>query len=153
MRELITRLLMVFVFLTFISTSASAAANGTRVEAKALVDRAAAYIKIHGKQKALAEFNKPRGKFVYKDLYMFAYDFNGVNLALGSNPSMTGKNLLQLQDADGNYFVKDLIVIARKGGGWYEYKWSHPGTKKIKKKVSYVLKIDDSMFIGCGAYK
>lgn len=66
---------------------------------------------------------------------------------------MAGKNLLDLQDAGGKPFIRDLIRISQQGGGWYEYKWSHPRTKKIHDKISYVMKVDDGMFIGCGAYK
>jgi cytochrome c len=131
----------------------SFAAQATKADAKAMVEKAAAYIKANGKEKALAEFNNPKGKFIDGDLYIFAYDFNGVNLALGSNPKMVGKSLLDLQDASGKPFIKDLILVAQRGSGWYEYKWSHPKTKKIQPKISYVLKIDDSMFIGCGIYK
>src|SRR5450631_2897189 len=131
----------------------SFAEQGTKAEAKALVEKAAAYIKANGKEKALAEFNNPKGKFIDRDLYIFAYDFNGVNLALGSNPRMVGKNLLDLQDAGGKPLIRDLIHVANKGGGWYAYKWSNPRTKKIQDKISYVLKIDDSMFIGCGVYR
>jgi len=131
----------------------SFAEQGTKAEAKALVEKAAAYIKVNGKEKALAEFNNPKGKFIDRDLYIFAYDFNGVNLALGSNPKMVGKNLLDLRDAGGNLLIRDLIEVAKKGSGWYKYKWSHPHSKKIHDKTSYVLKIDDSMFIGSGVYK
>jgi len=133
----------------------SFAAQATKADAKTMVEKAAANIKANGKEKALAEFNNPNGKFIDRDrdLYIFAYDFNGVNLALGSNPKMVGKTLLELQDASGKPFLKELIQVAKMGNGWYEYKWSHPKTKKIRSKISYVLKIDDSMFIGSGIYK
>lgn len=144
---------VVLAFLLLLVAGVASAAQGTSAEAKALVNTAAAYIKANGKEKALAEFNNPKGKFIDRELYIFAYDFKGVNRALGSNPKMVGKNLLDLQDAGGKFLIRDLIDIAQKGGGWYEYKWSNPRTKKIHNKVSYVLKIDDNLFIGSGAYK
>lgn len=116
-------------------------------EAVTMVDKALAYIQKNGVQKALVEFNKPNGKFVERDLYIFAYDFNGVNQALATKPSMVGKNLIDMKDADGKYFVKDLIKIANSGGGWYDYKWDG------KEKSSYVVKVNDNLWIGCGEYR
>jgi len=115
-------------------------------EAVSMVEKALAYIQANGKDKALAEFNKPQGKFVDRDLYIFAYDFNGVNKALVTKPALVGKNLIDMKDADGRYFIKDLIALASKGGGWYDYTWDD------KNKSSYVVKVDDTLWIGCGEY-
>ena len=52
--------------------------KGTAAEAKALVKKAVAYVKEVGKEKALVEFNNPKGKFVHKDLYVFVTDISGV---------------------------------------------------------------------------
>ena len=45
-----------------------------RDDAKALVKRAAAYVKYQGKDKALAEISTPKGMFDKGELYVFAYD-------------------------------------------------------------------------------
>ena len=95
-----TVLTLIIIVASF-SVASAAPGQATKAEAKAFVEKGAAYIKLHGKEKALAEFNNPKGKFVDRDLYMFAYDFNGVNLALGSNPKWVGHNFLDLDDADG----------------------------------------------------
>lgn len=141
--------------LFFVTATGSvfASQRGTKSEAKALVEKAQAYIKENGKEKALAELNNPKGKFIDRDLYVFAYDFKGTNLAFATNKRLVGKNLLIIQDPDGKFVIKDLIETARKGGGWYDYKWSNHQTKKVENKTTYVVKIDDGMFIGCGAYK
>jgi signal transduction histidine kinase len=76
-------------------------AGGTANEAKALVDKAATYVKTEGKEKAFAEFSNPSGKFVDRDLYIFIVDFNGLTLAHGGNAKLVGKNMLELKDADG----------------------------------------------------
>ena len=116
-------------------------------EAVEMVDRALAYIRANGKDEAVKEFNKPKGLFSERDLYVFAYDFNGVNLALASNPSLVGKDLIDYKDPDGKYVIKDLIALARRGGGWYDYTWDG------KPKTSYVVKVDDGLWIGCGEYQ
>jgi len=132
------------------------ASQGTKAEAKAMVEKAAAWVKKYGKEKTLAEITlagtDKKGEFLDRDLYIFAYDFNGVVLAHGANPKLIGKNLMEMQDADGKYLIKGLVETAKKGSGWYPYKWSNPITKKIDDKVAYVLKIDDTLWLGCGVY-
>ena len=131
----------------------AASDKGSKAEAKAMVDKAIAYYKANGKEKAFAEFSNTKGKFVDRDLYLFVYDFNGTVLAHGANSKLIGKNLLDMQDADGKYVIKGLIDTVKKGGGWFEYKWSHPQTKKIDDKAAYVQKADDNVWIGCGVYR
>ena len=133
--------------------SAGYAASGTANEAQALMNKAAAVIKSEGKEKAFQEFTNQTGKFVDRDLYIVAVDFNGLTLAHGGNAKLVGKNLIGLKDADGNYFIKRFIETAKtKGTGWVDYKWVNPVTKKIESKSTYIRKIDD-YFIGCGIYK
>lgn len=145
--------LVAAIFIFSFSSSSFAVDQGTMAEAKAIVEKATAYIKAYGKEKAFAEFNNLKGPFTIKDLYIFAGDFNGVLLAHGGNIKLVGKDLSEMQDADGKFMVKGLMDVAKRGGGWYDYKWSNPQTKKIQDKTSYVVKIDDGLWIGCGVYK
>src|ERR1035441_10311975 len=59
-----------------------------RDDAKTLVKRAAAYVKYQGKEKALAEISTPKGMFDKGELYVFAYDLQGVMLAHPKNPAL-----------------------------------------------------------------
>ncbi len=148
----LTVLLMMGLFLLCGAGNLMAANQGSKDEAQALVKKATDYIQKNGKEKAIAEFNNPKGQFVDRDLYIFAYDFTGTNVALVTNPSMVGKNLIDMKDADGKLLIKGLIDVANKGGGWYDYKWSHPVTKETKAKAFYVIKVDDNLWLGCGVY-
>jgi len=66
---------------------------------------------------------------------------------------MIGKDLIELTDADGKFFVKERIEIAKtKGKGWQNYKFSNPSTKKIEDKTAYIEKYED-FIVGSGAYK
>lgn len=126
---------------------------GTKEEAEALVKKAISMIKAEGKEKAFAEINNPKGKFVDRDLYIFVYDMNGKCVAHGFNPKMIGKDLLEMKDADGRYFVKERIEIAKtKGKGWQDYKFTNPLSKKIELKTAYIERVDD-LIVGCGVYK
>ena len=127
--------------------------KGTPAEAEALVKKAVSFIKENGKDKAFAEFTNSKGQFVDRDLYIFVYDMNGKCVAHGQNPRMVGKDLSDLTDSDGKYFVKERITIAKsKGKGWQNYKFSNPKTKKVEEKTAYIEKTDDYI-IGSGSYK
>jgi signal transduction histidine kinase len=124
-------------------------------DAKALAEKAAAYVKANGKEKAMAEFNNPKGQFSKGDLYIFANDFNGVCQANGGNPKLTGQNHLGLKDATDKYFMKEMVETAKtKGSGWINYSWTNPATKKVQAKVAWVQRVEGAdCFVGCGVYK
>ena len=132
--------------------------QGTKEEAKAMVEKAAEWFKKYGREKTLAEIQRggteKKGAFKDRDLYIFAYDFNGVCIAQGDNPKLVGQNLYNWQDADGRYNIRGHIDLASKrGSGWSPvYKWTNPETKKIEAKMTYVMKIDDTLWIGSGVY-
>ncbi len=124
----------------------------TPEEAIAMVKRGAAYIKEVGRDKAMAEFINPKGKFVDGSLYIFAYDMKGINLA-SPNPKIVGKNMIDAKDKNGKYTVKSYIEVAQtKGSGWVDFYWPHPQTGELQLKTAYVEKVDD-ILIACGIYK
>jgi len=127
--------------------------RGTAAEAEAMVKKAVAYMKSGGKNAAFAEINNPKGRFTDKDLYVFVYDMTGKCVAHGQNLKMIGKELVEMRDADGKFFVKERIEIAKsKGKGWQNYKFTDPLTKKIDDKRAYVERFDD-LIVGCGIYQ
>jgi cytochrome c len=150
------RISALFVMLVMVLTCAaltSADQRGTKAEAKAMVEKALAFVKASGKEKSLAEFSTPKGRFVDKDIYIFAYDFNGRCIAHGSSSKLIGKDLIAMTDPDGKAMIKDMADLAKNGGGWYDYKWNDPLTKKMHAKSAYVKKADDTFWIGSGHYK
>lgn len=133
--------------------SIGVASASQKDDAKSLVKKAAAYMKENGKEKAIAEFNNPQGKFVKGELYIFVFDHKGNTLAHGANPKLIGKNMYDLKDPDGVYFTRGIITAAQKGGGWApKYKWTNPASKKIETKTTYAEPVDD-LAIGCGVYE
>lgn len=122
-------------------------------EAIAMVKKAVALVKESGRDKAIAAFNDPNGDFKKGDLYIFVTGMDGKMLANGANTRLIGKDLINLKDSDGKFFVQSYIELAKtKGLGWVDYKWVNPQTKAIDKKSSYIEKVED-MIIGCGIYK
>ncbi|MQA42107.1 cache domain-containing protein [Rugamonas aquatica] len=149
------KLILVCVMM-MVALCAGAAEKGTADEAVAMVKKASEFLKKNGKEKAFAEFNNPKGQFIQKDLYIFAFGANGdgVELANGANVKLVGKNVLEMKDADGKYLIKDILALgmSKEGKGWVDYKWPNPSTGKVDGKRTYVERVDD-VVIGCGIYK
>lgn len=132
---------------------AQASDYGTQAEAEAMVKKAVAYIKANGADKAYDEFTNGKS-FKDRDLYIFAYDMTGKNLAHGANAKLVGKDLSGLKDPDGKLILPPLLELLKtKGKGWGpEFKFRNPVTQKMENKVVYVERVGET-WIGCGAYK
>lgn len=133
--------------------TATAADQGTTAEAEAMVKKAVAYVKANGAEKAYEEFTNGKS-FKDRDLYIFAYDLTGKNLAHGANAKLVGKDLIGLKDPTGKLILPPLIEMAKtKGKGWSEpFKFRNPVSEKMEDKVIYLERVGDT-FVGCGVYK
>lgn len=139
-----------------INGASFAAERAAAEDAVALVQKAAAYVKENGKEKALAAFNDPHGQFVKGELYLFVYSVNGdgINLAHGQNQKLVGKQLINMKDNDGVEIIKEATKIANSpaGKGWLNYNWPNSVTGKVEAKKSYVERVGD-IWIACGIYR
>ncbi|MGX9417545.1 cache domain-containing protein [Vibrio sp. RC27] len=87
------------------------------------------------------------------DGYFFAYDIEGVNLVHPIMPDLVGKNLIGLQDSNGDFLIEELIYQAQAGGGFHRYLWQKPSTNEIVQKLSYATLLDKwQWMIGTGLY-
>jgi methyl-accepting chemotaxis protein len=86
-----------------------------------------------------------------KSGYYFVY--NGTtNVALPSKKELQGKDLGDLKDKNGVYFVRDMQNEAKGGGGFVEYIWPKPGAGDVP-KLSYSEMIPGTdMWVGTGVY-
>jgi len=136
-----------------LASPAMAADRGSKDEAKALVEKAAAYLRENGKDKAVAEFNKADGLFIDRDLYIFAMSMDGIRLAHGKNQKLVGLSIEDFKDVDDKPYGKEIMDLGRgAGSGWVDYKFTDPMSKKIAEKTSYVQREGD-VVIAAGAYK
>lgn len=137
------------------TTLAFAQERGTADEAKALVEKGLAHVKSVGPDKAFTDFSdKESGKWVSKDLYIVVLKFDGTILAHGVNKGLLGKNLIEVKDPNGVYFTKEMIEAGKKGGGWTDFSFTDPITKKISPKSSYAKAIPGAeAVLGVGIYK
>ncbi len=139
----------------FAQAKATSAAKPTAAEAKALAEKAAAYIKAVGTDNAFAEFNARDGKWIDRDLYVIVIGFDGNMLVHGTNHALVGKPQLEMRDRDGKLMSKEMLELAKtKGTGWVDYVWPNPVSKKFEPKSTYVMRIPGfDGFLGVGVYK
>ena len=130
------------------------AGNATKDEAVAMVKKGIAYIKANGTEKGYAEIDNKGGQFVDRDLYLTVYSMDGKCLAHGANAKMIGKNLMDLTDVDGKYFVKERVALvkATPTGVWQDYKFTNPVSKKVEPKAMYCEKLGETAVCG-GVYR
>ncbi|MCJ2375255.1 cache domain-containing protein [Vibrio sp. ZSDZ34] len=87
------------------------------------------------------------------DGYFFVYDKHGTNLVHPILPSLVGRNLLKLQDQDGDYLIEALLFQAQSGGGVHEYKWQKPSSGEVVPKLSYASWLEEwEWMVGTGLY-
>lgn len=128
--------------------------HGSAEEAVAMVHRALELVQEVGLARAVEAFHDPADtRFHDRDLYVFAVNSAGDNVAHGSKPHIAGLNLLEVTDVNGKFYVKELIEVGLSGTpGWVDYWLDSPLTGTIVSKSSYVLKVDDEYVLGVGIY-
>lgn len=131
-----------------VATSAAIAmptAPGSKDDAKALAERAMAHVKKVGFEQAVKDFTSDQATWGLSNrdraVYVYSYAFDGKNLAHGVNPAVVGKDLLNIKDPDGRTPIAESVEKARSGGGFVEFKWSHPATKKISRGAAFVIPV------------
>jgi len=88
-----------------------------------------------------------------KDGYFFVYDYDGNNIVHPHKPQLEGTNLIDFQDDNGKYLIKELITKAQNGGGYTRYLWDKPSGGTSVEKLSYSIGLDKwGWMIGTGIY-
>jgi cytochrome c len=145
------RTLAAVIFALLVGTTL-AFADATKDDAMAIVKKAIAKIKAEGPEKAYVEINKG-GEFLNGELYVIVQTFDAKMLVQSANNKMVGKDLIDAQDVDGNYFSRDLGELERKQVSfWYEFKFVNPATKKIQPKDIYCERLDQTV-VCVGVYR
>jgi len=136
------------------TTIAFAQDRGTADDAKALVEKGIAHFKAVGPEKAFAEFaDNESGKWATKDLWITVLKSDGTIMAT-ANKGLIGKNLIAVKDPNGKYFTREQIDMGMKGGGWVDYLFTDPVTKKIGQKSAYNVRLPNyDGIIAVGYYK
>jgi cytochrome c len=141
--------------LCFAMTSVSAATvEPTEKDAIAMAERGAALVKEKGKEEMIKRINAKDPQFVQGSLYVDMRDVKtGIVLAHPFNPSIVGKDLTDVPDANGKKYRREIIELAAaKGKGWVDYQYKNPTSGKIEPKTTYILLVD-GVVLEAGLYK
>ncbi|MGB3367772.1 MAG: methyl-accepting chemotaxis protein [Acidaminobacteraceae bacterium] len=85
--------------------------------------------------------------------YFWVDDYDGNNVVLLGNTEVEGKNRIGLKDTKDQLIVKEMITIAKNGGGYFDYYFPKPGEEEALAKRAYVMSFDKySWGIGPGNY-
>jgi signal transduction histidine kinase len=135
--------------------SAAALANEpTEKDAIAMAERGAAMVKAKGKEEVMKRISAKDPDFVQGSLYIDMRDVKtGIVLAHPYNPSIVGKDLTDVPDANGKKYRREIIELAAaKGKGWVDYQYKNPTSGKIEPKTTYILLVD-GVVLEAGLYK
>lgn len=87
--------------------------------------------------------------------YFFMFDFDGVRL-VHLQKELEGINALDQPDADGKFYVRNMIDAAKSplGNGFISYRWVKPGEDTPSAKISFVQGVPQwGWAIGAGCYE
>lgn len=122
---------------------------------KDVVDRASALVQARGPA-AFPLLRDKTGPFVFMDTYVFVESPDGTELVNPGQPSLEGKNLMNVRDVKGRYVIRDYLRAADKAGStWSSYTWYKPGESTPVRKESFIRKVrsgGDTFFVGSGFY-
>ena len=122
--------------------------------AQGLVDKAIAHYKAAGKEKSYADFmDKGNKDWVNGELYVIVATMEGIFKAHAINPKLIDNpDLPKLKDVNGVMIIQEMIKAGKSGsaGAWAKYTWTHPETKKLAPKQTWVKGNGDLLFMaGC----
>ena len=137
-----------------LSCAGAQAAEPTEKDAIAMAERGAAMVKAKGKEEVMKRITSKDPEFVQGSLYIDMRDVKtGIVLAHPYNPSIVGKDLTDVPDANGKKYRREIIELAAaKGKGWVDYQYKNPTTGKIEPKTTYILLVD-GVVLEAGLYK
>jgi cytochrome c len=137
-----------------LAANSAFAAEPTEKDAIAMAERGAALVKAKGKEEMMKRITARDPAFVQGSLYADLRDAKtGIVLAHPYNPSIVGKDLTDVPDANGKMYRREIIELAAaKGKGWVDYQYKNPTTGNIEPKTTYILLVD-GVILEAGLYK
>lgn len=137
-----------------IAATPALASGPTEKDAIAMVERGVALVKAKGKDEMMKKINAKDAEYVQGELYMDIRDLKtGIVLAHPYNPSIVGKDLTDVPDANGKKYRREIIELAAaKGKGWVDYQYKNPTSGKIEPKTTFIQRVDD-VVLEVGIYK
>ncbi len=102
---------------------------------------------------------KERARVAIRDIrygnnnYLFAFLLDGTSVIMGPKREMEDTDISGLKDANGVFLIKEMIKVAKTGGGYVNYMFPRAGSKTAFNKISYAMKVEPWQWvIGTGVY-
>jgi methyl-accepting chemotaxis protein len=87
-----------------------------------------------------------------KDDYVYANDSKGISVS-NPNPKVEGKNMFDVADPDGIFFVRKQLEIAAKGGGFLSFRFPRASGGEPLPKLTYAVEFKPfGWIVGAGIY-
>ncbi len=147
--------LLLILSLCLVPFSASFADDTQQSHAIQLVDKAIAHYKEVGFDQAKISFNDKQGNFVDGQWYVIIFTKDGIFKTHAHNQKLIDNpRLPTLKDVNGRVILDEMVSagVNNSEGGWAEYIWSNPETKKLSTKKTFVREHDGYLF-GVGYYE
>ncbi len=120
-----------------------------------MVNRAISLLEKEGLA-ALDVLRSKSSEFIFSNSYIFIKDNQGNELFNAAFPELEGTNIINLEDVQGKYFVREVLnILKTEDNCWIEYMWPKPGETEPSKKLAYEKKmvIDDfTLIVGASYY-
>ena len=141
--------------------------NPAHKKAISFVEKAITYAQKNGLQKTIKEINEKK-LFVDGEYYVFIARLVSSKKEIKTlnevekfimpahpiNKALRNVDLYNIKDPNGKPFPKAYTKLAlTKGKGWVTYYWSHPKTKKLEQKHTYLQRFNNDHIFFCGVYK
>jgi signal transduction histidine kinase len=139
-----------------LASTAAIANEPTEKDAIAMAERGVALAKAKGTDELKKRISAKDPDFSQGELYIDMRDVKtGIVLAHPHNPSIVGKDLTDVPDANGKKYRREIIERAAKSVGkgfWVDYMYKNPKSGKIEPKTTYILGTDQFV-VEAGLYK
>ena len=100
-----------------------------------------------GKEATLSRMMDPADPLVLENTHLFALDYNGKLLADEMKTDDIGKDVFFYTDSYGNSPIREVVMIARAGGGYLYMEAEDPATGQHVMSLCYVEPVDDTWCI------
>ena len=113
---------------------------------------------LSGHRDALESF-RAGGEWKQGSVYLYVGTTDGVVVFHAADPDLEGRNLYDLEDANGVKIMQEILAAAAEGGGYVEYLWDDPavagdeetGSPKVGYAVPYTA-LGEEFILGSGFY-
>jgi len=126
-----------------LAAAASPAAAPAAQDAVALVEQGAAFLRMHGKAELIRRINARDPMFYRGALYLHMRDARtGIVLAHPVHRWLVGQDLLDLPDAGGKKYRREIIELAAtQGKGWVAYTYKNPADGHPEPRNDYIARV------------